>query len=112
VVTRCETESNWDAKMLILVKYVGAHEGRTVLAVKCSNGEIIPLICDAAEEEAEYQMLCQTAIRSVAVDRHAGGASTTRCTGYRYPDRTRPISQAMIKLVLRNASLNIAEAIP
>jgi hypothetical protein len=43
--------------MLSLVKYKGNHVGRTVMAVKCSNGEIIPLICDTAEEDAP--MLCR-----------------------------------------------------
>jgi hypothetical protein len=51
--------------MLSLVKYVGNHVGRTVLAVKCSNGETVPLICDTAEEELEYQKLCQTDIQDV-----------------------------------------------
>jgi len=51
--------------MLSLVKYRGDHVGRTVLAVKCSNGGIIPLICDTAEEESEYQRLCQLDIHDV-----------------------------------------------
>lgn len=51
--------------MLSLVKYLGDHVGRSVLAVRCSNGEIIPLICDTAEEELQYQKLCQTDIHDV-----------------------------------------------
>jgi hypothetical protein len=51
--------------MLHLVKYKGDHVGRTVMAVKCSNAEIIPLICDSPEEEIEYQKLCQLDIHDV-----------------------------------------------
>jgi hypothetical protein len=51
--------------MLPLVKYKGSQVGRTVMAVKCSNGEIIPLICDSTEEEIEYQKLCQLDIHDV-----------------------------------------------
>jgi hypothetical protein len=51
--------------MLPLVKYKGDHLGRTVMAVKCSSGEIIPLICDSVDEEMEYQKLCQLDIHDI-----------------------------------------------
>src|ERR1700730_19419736 len=82
--------------MLSFVKYKGNHVGRTVMAVKCSNGEIIPLICDTAEEEIEYQKLCKLDIHDVRGLRCPIRActSSSTCAMDRPTVRSRPQPQA------------------
>src|ERR1700730_13745745 len=78
--------------MLSFAKYKGNHVGRTVMAVKCSNGEIIPLICDTAEEEIEYQKLCKLDIHDVRGLRCPIRActSSSTCAMDRPTSRSRP----------------------